>query len=98
MNDLLDSLAPRGSRRRDRIDGAVRQELQSGADPIDILEALEHELAQRVHKKLGTEPPPPPKKAAPPSLSLAPSLAPSLAQPWSASPSLGVGFGQTSLG
>jgi len=63
MNDLLDSLAPRGSRRRDRIDGAVRQELQGGADPIDILEALEHELAERVHKKLGTEPPPPPKKA-----------------------------------
>mmetsp|Transcript_13033 Transcript_13033/g.41592 ORF Transcript_13033/g.41592 Transcript_13033/m.41592 type:complete len:407 (+) Transcript_13033:35-1255(+) len=46
MNDLLDSLAPRGSRRRDRIDGAVRQELQSGADPIDILEATR---ARRAH-------------------------------------------------
>jgi len=47
MNTLLDTLAPVGTRRRARIDGAVRSELQGGADPVDILEALELESRKR---------------------------------------------------
>uniref|UniRef100_A0A7S0PYU3 Uncharacterized protein n=1 Tax=Coccolithus braarudii TaxID=221442 RepID=A0A7S0PYU3_9EUKA len=51
MNALLDQLAQPSSRRRHRIDTAVRRELQGGADPVDILEALELEIEMRQKRK-----------------------------------------------
>lgn len=51
MNELLDQIAPSTSRRRARIDIAVRRELEGGADPVDILEALELEIEMRKKRK-----------------------------------------------